>query len=71
MMCSKSTDSGDRRILSTIYVLPVLKRFMYDAFERELVDRKFLATLSLDARSQSAKVVSLHLIDPFKKKKRS
>ena len=43
MMCGKSTESGDRRILhssSTIHVLPVLKRFMCDAFERELVDRK-------------------------------
>ena len=45
MICGKSTDSRDRRILhssSPIHVLPVLKRFMYDAVERELVDRKHI-----------------------------
>ena len=43
IMCAKCTASGDCRILhssSTIHVLPVLKRFMYDAFGREIVDRR-------------------------------
>ena len=50
-------------------MLPVLIRFMYDAFKRELVDRIVpRRTLDVYNHNLHASVVSHHLIDAVKKR---